>query len=439
MNNNLMTNLDFSLRKHILFGGICAIALVGGMGGWSILTNLSGAVVAQGTVAVEGQTKKIQHPLGGIVTAIHVKEGQRVKEGDALVTLDETTHKSNMQVFQKQVDEARVRIARLESEERGLKQIEFPKDLATIINQPVISKMVTSEKNLFESRMNSLEGQRKQLNERVTQFTNELIGIKGMIETRQKEIDLITRELDSVENLEKQGYTTLSRLIALKRDQTRSKGDFMNLKSEAEKSASRIQEAQVTLARLDQDNKKEITTELRDIKARLNELTERFASADDMFQRTHIKSPFAGYVHQLAINAVGGVIQPGEAVMMIVPDNQPMVIEAKIAQTDIDQVRIGEKALIRFTAFNQRVTPELSGSVTHVSADLTKDRESFQQQMPFYTVRMDISPKEMGKLEGKSLHPGMGAEVFIHTEDRSAISYFMKPITDQFKRAFKER
>lgn len=435
-----MSRVSKSLRNHLIFGGICSAGLVWSIGWWATSTELSGAVVAQGTVAVEGQVKRIQHPLGGVVSRILVKEGQQVKEGDLLITLDETAHRSNMLIFQKQADEALVRISRLESEEKGLQTPEWPLIIKEKINDNEIKKTIRSEKELFDSRVNSLNAQRKQLKERIIQIKNEIIGLKGQIATKSSDALLIQKELNSTIMLEKQGYTTLSKVIALKRDFGRSEGERDNLKAEADKSSSKLVEAEVTLARLDQDNQRDISLELRDIKTKLNEVHERYLSAEDLFKRSQIKAPHNGIIHQLTANTIGGVVQPGEAIMTIVPDNQPMVIEAKIAQSDIDQVKIGENALIRFTAFNQRTTPEINGNVTHVSADLTKDRETNSiQQMPYYTVRMNIPPMEMAKLQGKNLQAGMGAEVFIHTETRSVVSYFIKPFSDQLKRAFKER
>jgi HlyD family secretion protein len=434
------SNIDTSIRKHASFGMLCAIALIVGVGGWSVVTNLSGAVMGMGVIAVEGNNKKIQHPTGGVIKEIFVREGSIVQAGEVLMTLDETNFKANAQIVQTQADEAMVRIARLEAEERQSLSPKFPQEIMMRGHDSELKKIIAAEMSLLSSRLNSIASQKVQLAQRIDQANSDIKSLTAQNKARGEEVTLMQTELTNVEELTRKGYAANLRLIGLKRDFSRLKSERDNLVSELEKAQSRKIEAESMLERVDIDAKKEVATELRDVKTRLNELYERGYAAKDALGRSQIRSPYAGVVHQLNAVSVGGVVGPGEPIMLIVPHGENLIVEAKIMQNDIDQVRLEQKALLRFTAFNARTTPEIYGMVVQISPDLVQPKDMQSSQLPpHYIVRVALDEGELKKIKGQKIQVGMNVDTLIHTESRNALSYLTKPIADQMARSFIER
>jgi HlyD family secretion protein len=299
-----------------------------------------------------------------------------------------------------------------------------------------VAETLTGGQGLFEARRTSSAGQRAQLKERVEQLREEIRGLDSQAAAKRKQIGLINQELSGVEKLYRQSLIPLTRLVSLQREAARLEGEEGQLIAQIASSKGRIAETELQIIRVDQEMKREVAQELREVQGKIGEFAERKITAQDQLKRIDIRAPQDGFVHQLAVHTVGGVINPAEPVMLIVPQADSLLIEARIAPQDIDQVHPGQSVVLRFSTFNQRTTPEIFGSVARVSADLSREA---QTNVSFYTVRITIPEEELKKLEGKALVPGMPVEAFIQTGARTALSYLVKPFEDQMARAFRER
>lgn len=427
---------DVSVKGYLFVGVLTVVGLFGGMGGWAATTDLAGAVIAPGTVVVATNVKKIQHPSGGVVGKIYVKNGDRVKAGDMLVRLDETVTKAGLQLITKQIDELTGRQARLRAERDDADELNFPPDLTARRDEPAVSAILSGEASLFETRVGARKAQRDQLGERIAGLNEEIAGLASQSVAKQSEIDLIGSELASLEGLESKQLVTTSKMNALRREGARLKGELAQLKAAAGSAKQKIAETEVQRISIDREAKSDIGKDLRETEGRMVELSERRVAAEDQLKRIELKSPVDGLVHDISVFTVGGVINAGEPLMVIVPEGDKLVIEAKISPQDIDQARSHTEANLRFPAFNQRTTPHVNAHVVNIAADLTKDP---QHNIAYYVARVEIPDDEMQKLTGLKLVPGMPAEVQIKTTSRSALSYLLKPLEDQFAKAFKER
>ncbi len=423
------------IHSLLRIGLIVVIVLVGGMGIWALTASLAGAVVAQGTVVVESSVKKVQHQSGGIVSEIRVREGDRVNAGDVLVRLDATVAGANLGVITAQLDELQMREARLKAERDGIPTLELPAVLKTRAETPEVREVLAGERTLFESRQTALAGQKAQLNERVNQLQEQITGIEGQSRAKAREVGFVNKELKEIEALWEKKLTTLARVTALRRDAARIDGERSQLIAASALVKDKIVETRLQIIQLDQDFKLDIAKDMRETQTKVAALIEQRAAAKDQLQRVEIRSPQNGIVHQLAVHTVGGVVNPSEPIMLIVPDGDTLVVDAKIAPQDIDQVFEGQSAFIRFTAFNQRTTPECNGLVMRIAADLARDPVTGQS---FFAARIVLPPSEVSRLRQLKLVPGMPAEIFIRTTERTALSYFLRPLTDQLQRAFTE-
>jgi len=427
-------NPDRSLRRHLLAGLTTLLVLGGGMGGWAATTEIASAVVAPGLVVVDSHVKKVQHPTGGVVGEIRVREGDRVKAGDVVVRLDETVTRANLAVITKGLDELGARRGRLEAERDGLERVKVRPELVARADEPEIKDLVNGEERLFQLRREARAGLKGQLKQRVEQLREQIGGQELQARAKGDEIRLIQEELKGVESLYAKNLVPLNRVTALKREETRLKGEQGQLISGVAQAKGKISETELQILQIDQDLRSEVAKELREIGAKSSELAEKRIAAEDQLRRIDIRSPLDGVVHQLAVHTVGGVISPADALMLIVPQADDMAIEVRVAPQDIDQIRIGQDAVLRLSAFNQRTTPEITGRVSRVAADLIQDQKT---GVSYYTARVATSPEELARLDGLTLVPGMPVEAFIQTGERTALSYLAKPLSDQMSRAFK--
>jgi HlyD family secretion protein len=432
-------------RGYLVFGMAIVILLVGSVGVWSATAQLSGAIVALGTVVVDSNVKKVQHPTGGVVGAIRVKEGDKVEAGELLVRLDDTVTRANLQMIEKQLDEIAVRQARLKAERDDRASLEFPPELLLKQHEPQLAEILASELALFESRRNGRNGLKAQLRERIAQLHEEAGGLEAQRVARTRELDFAREELAGLETLDNQRLISTTRITESRRGVARLEGDLSQAVASAAQARGKVSEIELQIIQLDQDLKTEVGKDLRDQQGKAAELTERRVAAKDQLSRIEIRAPQSGIVHQLTVHTVGGVVSPSEPIMMIVPDADRLVIEAKIAPQDIDQVKVGSSAQVRFTAFNQRTTPVLEAVVTRISADLMQQNLAGQTHgtvsagdSAYYVARIEVADMSSPAKDLK-LIPGMPADVHIKTGDRTALSYFVKPVADQFARAFRER
>lgn len=413
----------------------CAIFLFG-IGGWAWAVNLSGAVLAAGQVVVEGNLRRVQHPTGGVVGQIFVAEGQSVAAGDVLLRLDDTLTRANLGIVRSQIDELEAREARLLAERDGERGIRFPAGLLSRRGEPSVERALAGEEKLIEARTGSRDGQKAQLRERAAQFAEETQGISVQIGTKEKEEALIAEELRGVAQLFKQNLTSMQRFTALQRDQTRVSGERGQLLTERARVRGKIAEVELQILQLDQDMRTQVLGDLRDTQGKLGELRERRIAAEDQLARVEIRAPIAGLVHQLTVFTVGGVIGSGETLMSIVPHDEALVADVRVAPTDIDQLAAGQEAIVRVLAGNQRTTPDLRGRLVRIGADLTREQ---QTGLSYFTARIALPESEIRQLRDLKLVPGMPIQAFIKTQDRSALDYLLRPLIEQAGRAFRER
>ena len=425
-----------SMRRHLLVAAVVVSILLVGVGGWGATAVISGAVVASGSLVVDSNVKKVQHLTGGIVGELRVRDGDRVRAGDIVVRLDETVTRANLAIVSKGLDELMARKARLESERDGADTIIFPAQLLAGADDPDRAAAMDSERKLFNLRKTARSGQKAQLRERIAQLQEEITGLTAQQNSKVKEIGFIERELAGVRELWKQNLVQLTRLTALEREATRLDGERGQLIAAAAQAKGKIAETSLQILQIDQDIASDVAKELREVDGKIGEFIERKVAAEDQLKRVDIRAPQDGTVFQLAVHTVGGVITAGDPIMLIVPEADNLSVEAKVNPQDIDQLQLNQKAILRFTAFNVRTTPEIEGIVTRISADTSSDQRTGQS---YYTIRIAMAADQLERLGDVKLLPGMPVEAFVQTGDRTMLSYLIKPLHDQFMRAFREK
>ncbi len=431
-----ITDAKKAIQRHLWAGLVILVVLCGGVGGWAATTEISGAVIAPGVLVVDSNVKKVQHPTGGVVGEIRARDGDWVTTGDIVVRLDETVTRANLAIVLRGLDELTARKARLEAERDGLEGIAIPDEFMDRLGELQVAAIVAGERKLFDLRQSARLGQKSQLRERVAQLLEEIGGIGAQIKAKAQEIVLIQRELAGARELWEKNLMPITKLTQLEREATRLEGERAQLTATSAQSKGKISELELQIIQVDRDLASEVGKELREVDAKIGEFVERKVAAVDQLKRIDIRAPQDGFVHQSVVHTIGGVINAGEQLMLIVPSADNLIVEAKFAPQDIDQVKIGQRAVVRFTTFNQRTTPELNGVVTRVSADTTVDQRT---SAAYYTLRISLSREEIYRLGEVRLVPGMPVESFVQTGDRKVISYLMKPLSDQIMRAFRER
>ena len=427
--------LHRSLRRHLALALASCALVFGGAAALSASIRMSGAVVAGGHLVVESELKKVQHPTGGVVAELLVDNGAHVAAGEALLRLDRTVADATLTAVTRELWELAARRARLEAERAGAAEPAFPPDLLDAARADLaVAHIVSGERKLFHFRIAASGGEKSQLRERIGQLKLEIEGLQGQIKAKASEIELVGKELDGVRSLWEKNLVQLTRLTALERDAARLRGEAGKLDATLAQTRGKVTETELQILQIDQSMRSDTSKELAEIRSKSSELVEKKVASIDQLMRIELKAPQAGVVHQLSVHTKGGVIAPGEQVMMIVPESDELAVEARILPKDIDQVRLGQKAVLRFTSFNQRATPEIAGEVARVAADVTEDDRTDQ---PYYLVRVKIlSRSDLGDV---TLTPGMPVEAFIQTGDRTMLSYLTKPLWDQSRHAFRER
>ena len=425
-----------SIRLHLVAGLAVVAVLAGGLGGWASTQQISGALIAPGQIVVESNVKKVQHPTGGVVGELRARDGDVVKSGDIVVRLDDTVTKANLAIVTKNLDAALARAARLEAEQRGLDKISFPPQLADRAADPEVAAVIASESKLFDVRVTGRAGQKAQLSERIRQLKEEIEGLSAQERAKEQEIALVQQELSGVRDLYEKRLVQISRLTTLERDAARLNGERAQYIAARAQAKGKITETELQNSQVDRDVVSEVSKDLRETSDKIGELIERKVTAEDQLRRIDIRAPQDGIVEQSTVHTVGGVITAGDAIMLIVPQTDDLQVEAKVNPQDIDKLQVGQKTLLRLSAFNQRTTPELNGVVSRVSPDVTTEQRTGQS---YYTIRVSMPPQEIARLGDVKLIPGMPVEAFVQTGERTLISYLMKPLSDQLMRTFREK
>lgn len=424
-----------STRRNLLLGAATVVLLVGGVGSWAATTDITGAVAASGSLVIDGSSKKVQHPTGGVIAELLVGEGQMVSAGDVVIRLDATVTRANIAAISKKLNHLLARQARLASERDGLLEVRVPDELLARLPKDATETLLKSERRLFSDRQASRDGQKARLREQIGQLRDQIRGLDMQQHAKSQESLLIGKELEGQRQLFQKGLTSLNRLNNLERDGTRLAGEHGQLLASIAATKGRITEIELQLLQIDQTMRTEVATEARDVANQLAELAEQETAGLDQLRRIDIVAPATGTVHRLAIHTVGGVINPAETLMEIVPEGAALTVETRIQPQDIDQLSLQQDAVLHLTAFNRNTTPELNAKLIRVSADLEFDEKT---AMPFYRAAMAIPDSERSKISDIVLVPGMPVDVFIRTNDRTVLSYLIKPIVDHSARVFRE-
>ena len=425
-----------SIRRHIIFGSVLVAVLAFGLGGWASTAEISGALIAQGSIVVDSNVKKVQHPTGGVVGELFAHDGDHVKAGDILIRLDLTVTRANLAIVTKGLTELYARKARLVAERDGADSVAAPQEFAGKLDDPEVKEALSSERKLFELRRQDRIGQKQQLQERIRQLQQQIAGLVAQQDAKNKEVALIEQELQGVRDLWQKNLVQLNRLTSLEREEARLEGERGQLVAQAAEAKGKIAEIELQIIQVDQDLFSDVAKELRETDSKIGEYVERKITAEDQLKRTDIRAPQDGIVFQSTANTVGGVVTAGDPVMLIVPEDDKLQVEVKVDPKDIDQVQFDQPVVLRFSAFNARTTPELNGTVVRIAADTTTDQRTGQA---YYLVRLAMTADEVKRLGDVKLTPGMPVEAFIQTGSRTMLSYLIKPLHDQLMRAFREK
>jgi HlyD family type I secretion membrane fusion protein len=426
---------DERLRGTALVGWLIVFLFFGVFGLWSVLAPLNGAVVGQGVVKTEGNRKSVQHLDGGIVKEMRVKEGDAVKAGDVLVVLDETQARAEFDILTQMFLVTRATEERLRAEYAKSDALVMPADLKARGNDPVLAGIWNGQLHQFESRRNTLEGQRKVLSEKIAQLEHQIKGGEAQFKSYEDQYVSVQAEMASIKKLVDQGLIARPRYLQLERSGIALEGQAADTQANIAKARQAIAEQTQQIAQLDNDRLTEVARDLRDTQAKLLEIIPKLINSQAVLNRMEMRSPYSGRVVALSVFSVGGVINRGDKVMDIVPDEETLVVEAQVGVDDISLIRPDMPADIHLTAYKQRITPVVKGQVFQVSADrLIENRTG----APYYTALVRVSEGELAKVPNVKLYPGMAAMVMIPTVERTAFDYFVGPLMMSFRQSFRQ-
>ncbi len=403
---------------------------------WAGLMPLAGAVIVPGNIVVHSNVKKVQHSLGGIVAEIFVNNGSKVKEGDRLLRLDETAPRTNLQVILRQLDEVHMKIARLIAERDGADEPNWPTAMTANVDPSERDRLFNSERSFFFNRVSTKRSEKELAKSRIEQLEKQIAGLEAQHESNARQISITADELKSVQAMLLEKLVTIQRATTLQREAARLDGVDGQLVSQIAETRNKVNETRLQALQLEQNFRSEVIRDLNEAEAKEGELQERRIAAQDQLKRTIVRAPSSGTVNDLVVHTAGGVITPAEVLMAIVPEGDPLEVDARLSPEKIDQVKPGQSARIRLTAFDATTTPELQGVVDFVSPDIVRDSQS---GAGYYDVRISLRQDEPGRANGLQLVPGMPAEVFLEIGSRTMLSYLFKPLTDQLSRSFRER
>ncbi len=420
-----------------ILAGFVLIALLFVVGGsWAHFARLSGAVIAQGQVTVEGRTKTVQHPDGGVVAQILIGEGDRVERGDLLLLLDDTLLKAERGVHRGRLRESLARKARLEAERDDAGAIAWytlsPKPFGLSLDPRVRA----GQQNLFEARRQTRLGRISMLTERVAQFENQIDGTEALNRSLQRQVVSLDTELEAVRALKEKGLVRASRVLELERRRETLVGQIAGHDAEVARVRNAIGEARIEMLQIDREFRQDVLARLRDVEVEINDSVQNLAATRERLRRVEIRAPVSGEVHGLSVVTIGGVLSAGEEVVRIVPQTDRFEVEVFVEPRYVDNVFSGQSAVLRFPAFSQRTTPDLTGTVRGVSADVVTDEGS---GLSVYAVRLAVAGDELARLGERDLVQGMPVEAFIQTGERSVLDYLLRPLSDQLSRAFREQ
>jgi len=419
-----MSTEKWSAGRPMVIGMITLFILVGGLGAWSVKTQISGAIIASGKIEVDQNRQVVQHPDGGVVDSILVEEGDTVAEGDILIRLDPTLLASELHIIEGQLFELVARRGRLEAERDS-----------SDTNEDVLDQ-VNGQQRLFQARRDSIEKEVEQLGKRRNQIADQLIGIDAQMAAMDVQLDLIHQELANQQSLLDKGLAQIAKVLNLQREEARLSGTVGELKAQRAQAEGRITEIDIKILKLGTQRREEAITRLRDLQFQELELAEQRRSLIERLSRLDIRAPVSGIVYGLQVFAKRSVIRPADPVLFLVPQDKPLVIMAQVEPIHIDEIFVNQDVTLRFSALDSRTTPELFGRVVQISADAFQDENT---AFSYYRAEIELNEGEMTRLpDGTILIPGMPVEAYIQTADRTPLAYLIKPLADYFAKAFRE-
>lgn len=425
----------WSVRTPVVTGLITLLLVIVCFGGWSVLTTITGAIVASGRIEVAQNRQIVQHLDGGVVASIHVTESQQVEAGDLLLRLDDAALKSELTIIEGQFYEILARRGRLEAERDDRNVVTFDKYLTSTATHPDVAGLIEGQRRLFAARRESMAQQTAQLSKRSGQIDSQIAGIDAQSKALEVQLGLIQQELSAQQDLMNKGLAQSSRVLALQRETARLQGQMGEFLATRAQSEGRVTEIEIEVLKLAAARREDANSQLREIGYRELELAERRRALIERIARLDIVAPASGIVLGLQITTPRAVLRPADVALYLVPQDRPLVITVQVPPMQIDQVHVGQPVTLVFSAFPARTTPELTGQITAVSADVLTDQRT---QMPYYRTEIVLGVGEQAKLKGLTLIPGMPVEAFIRTDDRTPLAYLLKPFTDYFHRAFRE-
>lgn len=425
-------------RRAVIAGGLLAALLVLGLGGASALVDISGAVVASGSISPLGRPKTVQHLDGGIVREILVRNGAEVRKGDLLIRLDDTELRANAEVLRNRLQQGLARHSRLEAERDGRAAIDWQNAVPAGLDPPLVLSPVQRrvQQQTFDVRRSSRSGRVVQLAEKVQQMQQRIAGVRGLVQAKAEQQVLVDRELQSLRDLVAEGFVGVAKLMPLQRDRAALVGDLAEHTAELARLEHSITEARIELNQADLEFQEKLLAELRDVGSETQDLIQQYRATHEKLRRIELRAPETGRVHELNVVTVGGVIAPGATLMQIVSADQGLVVEASVEPHFIDQVTPGQATTVRFPAFSRDDVSELQAHVQTISPTSVLDERSGQS---FFRIELRIEASELARIGARAVSPGMPVEVYLRTGDRSVLSYLLKPLTDQFLRAFREK
>lgn len=433
--NDVDIQSDRSLGKLSRIGLIAIGVLVFGIGGLLAFLPMAGAVIAPGEISVETHVKQIAHPFGGVAADILVRDGDHVKAGQVLIRLDSTVAGAAAEYTGLTLDQLLAKEARLRAVRDGASSITFAEELLRRADDPVVRAIMEDERRSFQLARTARADQIRQLQARITQTQSQINMYDSRSQAYARQNDLIDEELAQTRDLYEESLTTLDRLNALERAAVGVEAERASAAAQIAEARARIAELRTQMATIQSSARSEAALELSQVQSLLADIRTQEITASDQNDRTLIRAPLDGIVDKLAIRTIGGVVPAGDTLLEIVPAEDQLVVQAHVALTDIDAVATDRPAFIRFSALSMRTTPEIAGTVTRVSADSTVDRAT---GAAYYIATVSVPEEEYAKLGDVQLVVGMPVEVFIQTQERTILSYILRPLTDQLNRALRE-
>lgn len=426
---------NWSARKPLWLGLLALLILVGGFGGWAMTAQIGGAVIASGQIIVDQNRQIVQHPDGGIVSAIMVEEGSSIAQGDVLIRLDADQINAELAISEGQLFEVLARRARFEAERDEADMLDFDQILIDA-GTDTAAELMAGQERLFRARLETARQETDQLERRADQIASQIEGIRAQHGALETQLALIEQELANQQSLLDRGLAQASTVLNLEREKARLAGQAGELTASEAEARGRITELEIEVLRIASTRREEAITRLRDLQYNELELRERRATLVRLRERLDVRAPVGGVVYGLQVFGPGAVIQPAQPLLYIVPQDRPLIIAAQVLPTDIDAVHTGQEVTLRFAALDQRRTPELFGTVTGVSADAFVEETTGRG---YYRAEIVLNEGEVARLpQDTTLIPGMPVEAFIRTSDRTPMEYLTRPLMDYIARTFRE-